>query len=517
MSTTNSHRNLYLAASVACMTAALFGYSVGFIGGIIVLPSFLEHFGLDSLSPGNLASATSGTVTTWLVGALLGVPLGMPVCSRLGKRPCLTLCAVLYTLGAVLQLLDKQSLLLFDVGRFTNGLGVGAGTLVSPMYIAEIATPETRGMLLSGYQTVLQIGALIGFWAAFAAHAYLEDSSSLQWQIPVSVQLIPGICLLVGTLLLPESPCQLAAQGNIDAARSALHWLRRSPAHGEELEREFRAIQRVGLATATLQERRPSFWSVMNEKSLRKRLAVGVGLMVAQNMVGLNALNYYAPKVFMSAGFTSVSSSLFLTGLFGLVKVVSALSFMFTFVGMKGNRFWLKSGSAICGAAMVSLALVRNSTDPGMSHDNPNVYGWVATSMVYVFAFAFGISLGPISWNVCSEIFPAHIKAQCCAITTCTQWLFQIVIAGITPHLLESFGWGMYLIYAIFCAVTLVWVSLFVPETQGVALGSDMDRLFGFEPKDSQQSAIEADVDETTALLYRNNPIRARRDSVGHV
>ena len=120
--------------AVACLTGALFGYSVGFIGGILVLPSFLHHFHLDELAPGALASATSGTVTAWLVGALVGVPIGVPACSRWGRRSCLVLCAVLYVLGASLQLVDVGgSLPLFDAGRLLNGIGVGAGTLVSPM------------------------------------------------------------------------------------------------------------------------------------------------------------------------------------------------------------------------------------------------------------------------------------------------------------------------------------------------------------------------------------------------
>jgi MFS family permease len=129
-----SNRNLYFAATVACLTGALFGYSVGFIGGILVLPSFLHDFRLDTLPKDLLASAISGTVSIWLIGALFGVPLGMPVCSRLGRRSCLGFSALLYVLGTALQICSiNGSLGLFDLGRLLNGLGVGAGTLVSPM------------------------------------------------------------------------------------------------------------------------------------------------------------------------------------------------------------------------------------------------------------------------------------------------------------------------------------------------------------------------------------------------
>jgi MFS family permease len=127
------NRNLYLSAIVSCMTGALFGYSVGFIGGVLVLPSFLHHFHLDKLPAKLLASATATTVSAWLVGAVLGVLLGMPVCSKLGRKKCLYLSAALYVLGAGLQLVDGLGIALFNVGRMLNGLGVGAGTLASPM------------------------------------------------------------------------------------------------------------------------------------------------------------------------------------------------------------------------------------------------------------------------------------------------------------------------------------------------------------------------------------------------
>lgn len=230
----------------------------------------------------------------------------------------------------------------------------------------------------------------------------------------------------------------------------------------------------------------------------------------------------------MSAGYTSVSSSLFLTGLFGLTKVFSAIAFMFLFVGLKGNRFWLKLGSAICAISMLVLAFCIHhmSPSPAPGPDHPgsestagqlNPYGIVAVLMVYIFAFAFGISLGPLSWNICSEVFPAHIKARCCAITTCVQWIFQIVIAGITPHLIASIGWATYVVYAGFCVISLIWVQFYVPETQGVALGVAMDELFGASPKEAMQEEHVEALDETTALLNRANGPRTRRDSVGYV
>lgn len=125
-------RNLWIASIFGTLTASFFGYTVGSIGGLIVLPSFLRHFELESLPPTALAAAQSQIVTVWLVGALFGVPVGIPVCAIWGRRACLALCAGLYFFGAILQLIGS-GLLMFDIGRAINGLGVGAGTLVGPM------------------------------------------------------------------------------------------------------------------------------------------------------------------------------------------------------------------------------------------------------------------------------------------------------------------------------------------------------------------------------------------------
>ena len=129
----SSHSRLYVAACVACLTAALFGYSVGFIGGVLVLPSFHRSFELKDLPAHTLASVESQIITLWLLGALLGVPLGMPVCSRLGRRSCILFSAVLYVLGAGMQVASRANLGVFEAGRFLNGLGVGAGTLAAPI------------------------------------------------------------------------------------------------------------------------------------------------------------------------------------------------------------------------------------------------------------------------------------------------------------------------------------------------------------------------------------------------
>ncbi|KPI40774.1 putative quinate permease [Cyphellophora attinorum] len=241
-------------------------------------------------------------------------------------------------------------------------------------------------------------------------------------------------------------------------------------------------------------------------------------------MAGLNVINYYAPSIFRSAGFTSVNSMLFLTGLFGLVKLVAAAAFMAIFVRIKGNRFWLNLGSAVCATSMFVLALCiwSTGTSSAEGRGNLSVQGVVSVLCVYIFSFFFGVSLGPISWNVCGEIFPSRLSAKCCTITTFTQWLFQIVIASVTPRLIASIGWGTYVVYGTCCTVSLGWCWAAVPETRGVALGREMDQLFEKQeemvPSDTSEvyqveEEAMVEVNETSPLMFSDQR-RRRRSSV---
>lgn len=147
-------------------------------------------------------------------------------------------------------------------------------------------------MLMSGYQTALQLSALAGFWGAFASHATFASASPFQWQVPVAIQLLPGVLLLLGTLLIPETPRFRAERGDFEAAEDALAWLRGLPHGDPDLSRELDEIQEAAEASLRVKSHQRSFFSEAMKKGVRQRLFVGIGLMIAQNMVGLNALNY---------------------------------------------------------------------------------------------------------------------------------------------------------------------------------------------------------------------------------
>ncbi|KIW76019.1 hypothetical protein Z517_10764 [Fonsecaea pedrosoi CBS 271.37] len=516
--------NLYIAAAVAASTGSLFGYSVGFVGGLLVLPSFLGHFHLDVLPAAELARAQSLVVSSWIVGAFFGVPTGIPICSRYGRKACFIFSAALYVLGTALQVINAGSALwLFEVGRFLNGYGVGAGTLVSPIYISEIATPSNRGILMSSFQVVIQGSAVIGFWGAYAANAAITDTSDLQWQIPVAIQLFPGIILLLGTFYIKETPQYLATLNNLELVEDSLCWFRGLPPTDVAMKREAFEISLTVLSGLRRQAiHKTHFLREALSAPIRKRLVVGVGLFVVQNMSGMVALNYYVAVIFLKAGFKSVSASLFLTGIFGFVKLVAALLFMFLCVRIYGNRFWLLWGTGVCAVSMFVLGYcTATMSDPSDGGSIPSVVrATFCILSVYVYAVAFGVSSGPIPWNVCSEIFPSYINAQCCAVTTCTQWLFQVVVAAVTPLLLASIGPMTFVFYGLCNVLGMAFYYFCVPETRGVPLGKEMSRVFGHEDVkygvyDGVVEEVEDADDDETPLLGSER--KRRRSSIAIV
>ena len=239
---------------------------------------------------------------------------------------------------------------------------------------------------MSSYQVVIQGCALIGFWGAFAANASIDNISDLQWQIPVAVQLVPGILLFLGTLYIKETPHYLAAKGDLEKVEVALSWFRGLPTSDEEVRYEageISATVRSGIHRQTI--RKTPFVREALRNPTRRRLFTGVGLHIAQNLSGMNALNYYVAIIFMTAGFNSISVSLFLTGIFGLVKVVAALLFMFVCVRIYGNRFWLLWGQGTCAISMFvvgyCVATMPESVGDGST---TNVRSYLAVLGVYV-------------------------------------------------------------------------------------------------------------------------------------
>jgi len=259
------------------------------------------------------------------------------------------------------------------------------------------------------------------------------------------------------------------------------------------------------------------FWSQQKEMwtiaGNRKRALISITLMVCQQMTGTNAINYYAPTIFTDLGVTGNTNSLFATGVYGIVKMVSCflfLVFLADSLGRKRSFIW--TGCAM-GFAMFYLGFYVRFDPPKLNAAVPPA-GYVALVCVYLFAAFFQFGWGPVCWIYVSEIPTARLRGLNVSLAAATQWLFNFVVARATPVMLDTVGkggYGTYFIFGSFCFSMVVFAWVFIPETKGISL-ERMDELFGVadfrhveDVGRAAQNAKQQEI-EGTAIHVENEP-----------
>lgn len=489
---------VYFYTFCASMGAVMFGYDTGVIGGTLALPGFKRAFGLTDKSASDLAGISANIVSAFQAGCFFGALAMFPISEKIGRRYALMISAVIFIVGSFMQTF-ANSVGLITAGRAIGGLGVGSASLIVPPFIAEISPPAIRGRLVGMYEVFLQMGAVVGFWINYGMTIHIPASSDKQWQIPLGIQIIPGGMLLLGMFFMPESPRWLMKKGRHDRAGEILSHVRNLPVDHEYIQYELQDMQ------AQIDRERhavggASFTAKLKElltKGVRNRLAIGMAMMMCQNLTGINAINYYSPTIFKSLGFQGTSAGLFATGIYGVVKCVATLVFMIWFIDVVGRRRALIYGSIGASLCMLYIGSYLKVANPSPTAPTSSPGGWAAVVALYLFAVSFCMSWNGIAWIYCSEIFPVNIRMLCLAITTATQWIWQFVIARSTPYMIENIKYGTYLFFGA-CTVAMgLWVYFLVPETKGVTL-EGMDALFGVPGAAERDAARHAETHVVT-------------------
>jgi MFS family permease len=265
-----------------------------------------------------------------------------------------------------MQLVSDGKLGLMYAGRAFPGLGVGSSSLVIPQYIAECAPPAIRGGMVGIFEIALQLGTVGGFWINYGMKQNISDDSRSQWLIPVGVQFVPSTFLIIGMLVMIESPRWLIKSGRVEQATKNLVWLRQLDPDHEYVQKEILSIQDQLEHERKMTGGEGNLLAIMREafsKQVLRHLLTGCALQLLQSTTGINAINYFSPSVFRAIGFTGTSVGLLATGVYGIVKTVfSAISFIFLV-----DRFWCRPllliGSIGCIFTMYYLAGFSSLTD----------------------------------------------------------------------------------------------------------------------------------------------------------
>lgn len=450
-SRTGSTGYVVLVSCVAALGGLLFGYDTAVINGAI---GFLEeHFELNPVQKGWAGGCA-------LVGCCIGVALAGFMSDLFGRRRTLILAAVLFFVSAVGTALPR-TFTVFILFRILGGIGVGAASMTSPMYIAEISPARLRGRMVSLNQLTIVSGILMVYFvnyfiAHFGAVPSMGDwNVTTGWRWMFGSEALPALLLFVLLFMVPESPRWMAKRGKEELARQVL-----IRAHGEEEAR------------VEMGEIRDSLGRSFNPadffgKGMMKVLFIGVALAVLQQITGINVIMYYGAEVFKSVAGAETDHALLMQIVVGVVMLVFTVVAIGT-VDRIGRRKLMIAGAAGMGVSLLAIGLVAWTTGA--------IGQWLLLFILgYIACFSF--SVGPVTWVILSEIFPTRVRGCALFVATFFLWAANYVVSQTFPmmnenaYLISVFHRGFpFMVYAFFCIVLVFFMILFVPETKGKTL-----------------------------------------------
>ncbi|KAL8850479.1 MAG: hypothetical protein Q9221_004622 [Calogaya cf. arnoldii] len=500
----------------------LFGYDTGTIGGILAMPYWRETFSTGYTNPedGELdvtPSQSSLIVSLLSAGTFFGALSAAPMADLLGRRLGMVASTAVFTLGVILQTIATD-IPLFVAGRFWAGFGVGLISAIIPLYQSETAPKWIRGAVVGCYQLAITIGLLV---AAIVDNATKDRNDTGSYRIPIAVQFAWAIIMVVGMLILPETPRYWIKRGKHAKAAKSLSRLRRldvdHPALVEELA-EVRANHEYEMSLG-----KASYLDIV-KGTVGKRLATGCLLQALQQLTGVNFIFYYGTSFFNNAG---ISNAFTVSVITGVVNVCSTVPGLYL-VEKWGRRPLLLFGAVGMFVCQYIVAIAGT-----VDADNPAT-NKVLIAFVCIYIFFFASSWGPVAWVVTGELFPLKVRAKCLSITTASNWLLNWAIAYATPYMVNS-GPGnanlqskVFFVWGTFCLICCLFVWALIYETKGLSL-EQVDELYskctkawkskGFRPTVSyaEVQEVRGSVGGRHASLADIEADASRKRSVAHI
>ncbi|MGI4739187.1 MAG: sugar porter family MFS transporter [Janthinobacterium lividum] len=383
------------------------------------------------------------TISIALIGTVLGAMFGGIPSDKLGRRQTLRWIAVLYLVSAVGAAL-APSWVPFLVFRFLGGLGVGASSVTAPLYISEISPADSRGKLVG----LFQFNIVFGILAAYLSNYLLANAGSHSWRLMLGVQAVPALAFLLFLFRVPESPRWLLLHGRLEEGSDVLRIINPTTVDAD--------VAAIRNSQALASQQSESLWA----PQYRTPVLLAVAFAFFNQVSGINAIIYYAPRIFEMTGLGQGAALLSSAGI-GLVN------FIFTLLGVNvidrfGRRTLMLVGSLglIATLGLVAQAFYRQQFG-----------GVLVPVLLFVYIAFFAFSQGAVIWVFISEIFPNAVRAKGQALGSSTHWVMATVIAFTFPWFARHLGGGN--TFAFFCAMMvlqLVFVLRFMPETKGTSL-----------------------------------------------
>lgn len=454
---------------VATLGGLLFGYDTAVISGTVSsLDSFfVQPFGLSEMAAN---SRLGMVVSSALIGCIIGGIIGGLVSKKLGRKKGLILAAILFLLSAVGSSMpelvlkpigegDHTFIYIFVFYRIIGGIGVGLASMLSPLYIAEIAPAKIRGKLVSMNQFAIIFGMLVVYFVNYFISKQGDDSwlNTVGWRWMFASETIPAGLFLIMLFFVPDTPRSLVLKSQDDKALDVLTKVNGTiEANKILLEIKNTVVRHSGKLF--------SFGTTV--------IVIGILLSVFQQFVGINVVLYYAPEIFKSMG-SGTDTALLQTIIVGAVNLLFTVLAIMT-VDKFGRKPLMIIGALGMAIAMFALGGAFFSKSVGM----------FALICMLVYVASFAMSWGPVVWVLLSEIFPNKIRGRALAVAVAAQWISNYLVSWTFPmmdknsYLLEKFNHGFaYWIYGVMSVLAMFLVWKFVPETKGKTL-EEMEKLW---------------------------------------
>lgn len=433
---------LYFICLIATMGGLMFGFDVAIISGAV--PFIQSYFGWNELQLG-------WGVSSLLLGAIIGSISSGFLSDLYGRKKILIIVALFFAVSCACTAFSHTAMF-FVTSRIFGGLAVGAASVLSPMYVAEVAPPAKRGMLVSVYQLAIVIGIL----ASYCINYFLQGFDN-NWRLMFGTGILPSVLFFAGMFFIPESPRWLFKAGRKEESGKILSHVAGPELAALELQ-EIEASLKENSSTVAVSE--------LFRKSNRKVLITGFLLAVLVQVTGINTIVDYAPKIFLAAGI-EIKNALLNTSLIGLIN------FVFTFVAIifidkAGRKRLYIIGSSGMVLTLLLLALTfYYKAAPALT--------LIAILMFIAF---FASCIGPVFWTLVAEIFPNRIRGKALAFVSFTQWVFNFLVVLLFPHFLSIVGGPLtFLFLSLMSLLQLLFVLFLLPETKGKSL-EQIERLW---------------------------------------
>ena len=468
---------LYSITAVAILGGLLFGYDTAVVSGA---EKGLEAFFLTATDFQYDKILHGITSSSALLGCVIGGAISGISALRLGRRNSLRLASVLLLLSALGSYYPEflffkygeanlNVLIAFNFYRILGGVGVGLASAISPMYIAEIAPSEIRGTLVSCNQFAIIFGMLVVYFVNYLILGdhqnpiILKDAQGVLsvspesdmwtvkegWRYMFGSESYPAILFGILLFFVPKTPRYLVLIEQEEKAFSIL----------EKINGQKKAKEILNDIKSTVHEKTEKLFTYGVPV-----IIIGILLSVFQQVIGINAVLYYAPRMFENAG--AEGGGMMQTVIMGIVHILFTLVAIFT-VDRFGRKPLLIIGSIGMAIGAFAVAIC----------DNIGLKGIIPVLSIIVYAAFFMMSWGPICWVLISEIFPNTIRGKAVAIAVAFQWVFNYIVSSTFPPLYEFSPMFAYSLYGIICVIAAIFVWRFVPETKGKSL-EDMSKLW---------------------------------------